>query len=379
MNQNREKDNSIYIYAAALLASLGLTFLFIFKQPAGVSEKGQGGFYFLLLPMVSIFAGLFTQGLIHRFFSGDLALILERVFKRLGWGIAAFFFAFCMPEAEPMNMLAYGVLFLTVLLTLNCLTLLVKHYVVLSRVFQALLFLLQGFAVRMIVMALLPKGVWESLGIGVSVADMAFAGFFVMFLCKLFSLSELSSNHYFKAAGGWVEKSYPLEFLFACIAVFIFKDIRNFIRQNFSQDFIMGEWIFVFVLLTVASVIVIRQIQYSTKIIPHKDLKKHIQEIKFNKGTDLREVTNYIDEFIYRGEKSNIVTFMTMTAYHSDIPHKMVGNILKPLIECKDMPVPSIFLRSELRMIEEYNIENRKQILEDVITKVKYYRRNRYE
>lgn len=365
------KDKNLFLYPAILIILVGLSYFLFFRQE-GPGYYARESFMFLIIPTMVVLAAMSVRSLINKYLAGRLAEALEKGISTMGWGIAVFFFFNLMPQAAPVNLASYWILFLTLSITIWKMLYLIDNYFVIATVIRAIMYLFMGLAARMMVITLWSGGYWD-LGIKISTADMVLFGFFVLMLFTLLSLVELSKNDYLKAVGKWCAKSPVSKFIYGCIIIFVFKDLRVILQEAFPNAYILAEWIFLFLVLLVLFLYVRSKLQYAIRHTSNEELKKHVQEIRYDKGSELKDAARYIDDFIYKGEKSKILTFIITHAQHARIPGETLSNIIKPLTDYRDVPVPRVFFRRELGLIDNRNMHNRRATLENVINQIRYY------
>lgn len=334
----------------------------------------SGNVLLLIVPIVAITVGKTAEIILKKYFTGELLYIIGRAVYVLGWWMAAFFFFYLLPEAPAINLASYGILVLALASTAARCMALIKKRMVLYSILQALIYLIQGIAVRGMIVTLWPGGAWE-LGVRVSVADMALWGYITISACALLRMLELSESDYIKQTGRWFSAAKGLKFLFTCFAVFIFKDLWQHMEKLFPGNVPLARWIFVFLLLLAVMLIVNSKVRRHVKASYSANLQRHTQNVTFLKGSELPEVSGLVGDFIEKGDKTGILTYMVVMAHELGIPRIITSRIMKSLIEYRDMQSPPFAWRRERKAIERDNREKRNALLNKTIEQIRYYGR----
>lgn len=334
----------------------------------------SGNVLLLIVPVAAIAVGKATEIILKKYFMGELLHIIRRAVYILGWWMAAFFFFYLLPEAPAINLASYGILVLALASTAARCTALIKNRMVLYSILRALIYLVQGIAVRGMITTLWPTGAW-AIGVRVSVADMALWGYIVVSACTLLRMLELSESDYIKQTGRWFGAARELKFLFTCFAVFLFKDMWQYMAKLFPGNVPLARWIFVFLLLLVVTLIVNAKVRRHVKVSYSANLQRHTQNVAFLKGSELPEVSALVGDFIEKGDKSGILTYMVVMTHELGIPRSIVSRIMKSLIEYKDIQSPPFAWRREQQAIDRDNREKRNALLNKTIEQIRYYGR----
>lgn len=334
----------------------------------------SGNVLLLIVPIAAIAVGKTAEIILKKYFVGELLHIIRRAVYILGWWMAAFFFFYLLPEAPAINLASYGILVLALASTAARCMALIKNRAVLYSILRAVIYLIQGIAVRGMIITLWPGGAWN-IGIRMSAADMALWGYIVVSACTLLRMLELSESDYIKQASRWFSAAKGLKFLFTCFAVFIFKDLWQYMARLFPGNVPLARWIFVFLLLLVVMLIVNSKVRRHVKVSYSANLQRHTQNVTFLKGSELPEVSALVGDFIEKGDKTGILTYMVVMTHELGMPRSIVSKIMKSLVEYKDMESPPFAWRREQQAIERGNREKRNALLNKTIEQIRYYGR----
>jgi hypothetical protein len=373
MSYQGKKKNDIIAYLIALLISLGFcSLLFINSREDGIALRKSVSFF--LYPFVAVFAGKLFESVIKTYMAGQLANTIGNLSYKLGFGTAVFLFFNLLPEAASINIASYGIPFLTVIYAVKSeLLYYIRQYIIASAIVKSVLYLFVGIIARLMILAVWQGGIWR-IGISISVADMFFWGFFIMSLSMILSLFELSNREYLAAAGKWFGKIKSNQFLFGCVLVFVLKDMPT-AGNNYPQYFIYIGWGFLFAVLLVLLIILFNKIRTEVSFDPKGTLRKHVQEVLYNKESEVKDISRHIDDYISKGDLSNLLISIANAGKRSLIPTEKMGSIIKPMLCHKDIPAPLICLKSEQLLNEKRNAEIRRKIIEGVIAEINNYGR----
>ncbi len=373
MDYRKKAKRDAIAYFIAMLISIGFcVILYMNSQGDRLSEGGRVSF--LLYPLVPVFAGIFLANVIKAYLAGDLAKTMANTFFKLGWGMTVFLFFNLMPEAHPVNLASWGIPFLFLVYTVKSEMLYyLRQYIIASAILKSILFLMQGIIASFMISALWKDGVWR-IGFNVSVSFMVFFGFLILALSMLLSLLELSKQEQLIAVGKWFGKAAPSKFIFGCVLVFLLKDIPEIV-SSFPRYFIYIEWFLLFVVLLILLFVLFNKIRNEVSIDPKENLRKHVQEITYNKELEVRELSKYLDDYILKGDMSKILILIADAGKRSAISTEKMGSIIKPMLNHKDLPFPLIYLSSEKLLNEKRDAEKRREIIEKVIAEIKNYGR----
>lgn len=374
MNNRDMTKRNIVEYTVLLLVSMGLCSLLIINDRSGVLLIRGSGSY-LLYPFVPVFAGKLVESIIKASLSGRLAKTMADISSILGWGMALFLFFYMLPQAGPVNRASLGIPFLVIIYVVKSrLLCYARQYVIGSAVLKFVLFLLQGIIAGLMVSAVWKGGVWH-IGINISASAMVFFGFLVLALSMLLSLLELSKQEQLIAVGKWFSKATASKFIFGCILVFVIKDLPE-TGNNYPQYFIYIKWFLLFVVLLVLFFVLFNKIRNEASDDPGESLRKHMQEITYNKEYEVKELSKYLDEYIIKGDLSNTLIVIADAGKRSSINTERMGRIIKPMLVHEDLPLPLICLKSEKLLNEKRSAEKRREIIEKVIAEIKHNGRN---
>ena len=325
---------------------------------------------YLIFPIVALLTVKLVRSLIKIYCTGLLPYIFQRILSKMEWGTAIFLFMLLMPDSPEMNLASYGVLFLTLLNMAASLLFLIEKYIVPTIVVKAFIHLLRGVIIFCMTRAVWGSGVRE-LNYQFSLSNIIGFGYAVLFLCTLLSLLVLSNNQYLKTAGRWFGASPYSKLIGSFVIAFVFGDLRISVMKSFPEKYELIEWIVFGVLLLISAFIIFIKVQDFTRAEVDGNLKRHIQEITYNKGNKLNHASACIEQFINTGEKSSLITFIIVTAMELGISQGTASNLIKPLMYYEDKFMPLFQFSSEINEVHERNKKDRKVIVERVIVDLK--------
>jgi hypothetical protein len=364
---NKRRTGDISGFVVAWVFMLGMIVLFYLSKVAA-------SFLLVLIPVCVIITGKLLEAIIDRFLSGRLSYVLQIVIVKVSLGAAAFVFMYRYPNSVNVNNASYFIFILVFLRICLKLTEFLDSKIVPFALSRAFIYLFEGIAIWGISRLIWNGGVWN-IGAGFSFGSIVLFGYIMLFICMLLSLFELIKNQNLKALGIWFGKSPNVKLLFATCLGFILIDLRYHIAQKFPQQYEFVEWMAFGGILIFAFFVVYSKVSNAVDRSQYEELGMHAQSIVYYKGDELKNLTKYIDEFVIHGKKNNLLTYIVLAMEGLGITFKQSNYIIAPLVDYNDKYEPWLMFRSEIEMVDERNIKQRRMIVEKIVSDIKDYRR----
>ncbi|MCX7746145.1 MAG: hypothetical protein N2645_04505 [Clostridia bacterium] len=325
------------------------------------------------IPGIFILMGVTLENLIQNFFSGRLAFMLAGTMKKLFLGLAAIAFIMFIPETFNFMFGMILVIYLILLLAHGYISLTVKRFATYS-VLRSVSYVIQGILVWTIMHIVWDRdgGHWM-IGIDLSAADMAMAGYFALSVFSLLALFSLNESPFSKYIGKWSQENTIGKFFYGAGVVFVFKDVPKVIDTVFKEDAFTAQLVLMVFILIILFINIKSLITHSRELEPHDNLSRHMLSLKFFNHEELEMTTEYIRSFVEQGEKSRIIAYIALRLQLAGMPVELVARLIYPMIHYKDVSLPLICRRSEALLIEEKNRKSRRNVLEYTIQMIEYY------
>lgn len=201
--------------------------------------------------------------------------------------------------------------------------------------------------------------VWK----GIEVARLSYAGFFCVTLFLLLSLFRYIPNVVFES----FSKNLTVKYCIGCLLYIYIVFLREKLMKN---NFInIAEWIVicaVFVIYFYGVINNIKNVSYND----HDSIwGKHKQMQTIIRNEEFSHLTEYINEFIERGEKTPLMEFLFSQLFRLNLGDNDIKDMMYGFIEYKDINLPRYSSRSKLMCIINQNKQARYLIVESTMQK----------
>lgn len=362
----------LMVYPAVALIYIVLT-VCVFFIPVGPAYNIREEFYFLIFPFEVFIIGLTATHFISYFFKGKWAQVLSRSCLILGNGISLFLIWFFVSSDFKLKVAGCGIITVAFSIILNKISSIYENRVFEGEIIKIISYLTAGFSIYFMFYALWSGSYWDIV-FEISPGKVTLYSFITLSLFELASFIELSGNEKAYGIAGWLRANHTNKFFAIFITLFIMLDLRRIIMG----DSIWGVWIFIFVVLLVVFIILAIKLYAAANNSPEERLNKHLQKINFDKIKDISNITTYINDFAYNGNKSGLIACLFLMAYKAGAPIGAAKRMIAPIVDHKDIEMPSFMTRKNYRVIEERNKQKRIKIIEFVIKNLEVYGRGNY-
>jgi hypothetical protein len=310
--------------------------------------------------------GKMAELFINKYFTGKIPYILQISSFRIASGIAALFFIFSFNIEGAKGI---EVIFLTTVFTILSIAFstveLFGKYIVLVKIIKAFIYLFRGIVIKFLSEIIWVNGEWD-IGVRLSISNIVLVTYLIMFVITLLSLFELSENKYLKTAGKWFGKNTHSNLVYALLlgTLIIGFDINELLK-----------WITLATILIIIFFVIIYRSNKYYEISSNEQLKKHIQEVNYSKNIEIDRISKCIDEFVIDREKENLIVLIVQIAINLKVPNNGIKVILRPLLSYNDAYASWFNYRSEIELVNQRNIKNRRMIVNNMIAYLDNYRR----
>ncbi|RXE59515.1 hypothetical protein [Acetivibrio mesophilus] len=364
--------NKLMVYPVVTVLYMVFVVL-VFFIPVGPAYNIRESLYFLIFPLEMFLVGLTAMHFVDYFFKGKWAQVLSRSCLILGNGISVFLFWFLVSSDIQLRLASCGIIPVTVSIILYRISGIYDNRLFKGEIIKTISYLVAGFSVFVMCYVLWPQGS-SYLGFGFSLGKLTLYSFIVLSVFELASLIELCGNEKAYGIADWLRFNHVNKFIAIFITLFTIVDLRRIIMRGS----ILGAWIIIFVVILIAFIILTIKLLTAANNSREERLNKHLQKINFDKIKDISEITSYINDFVYNGSKSGLIACIFLMTSKTGVPIWTARRMIAPIVDHKDLEMPSFMTRKDYKVIEERNKQKRIKIIEYVIKNLEVYGRGNY-
>jgi hypothetical protein len=323
-----------------------------------------------MYPCIVIFIGLSARSMIDFLLAGRWVGIIKNSTVIMSNGTATFLFLFLVSGIRELRLASTAVIFITISYIIYRISKVFEDRIFIDSVIKAFAYIIAGISFRFMFVSLWPIGFWE-VGFKISAGDLVLFSFLGIAVMQMLSLIDLTGSKKLANISMWLKRNQGSKFWTMFAMFYLLYNLRG----DIMGGSILGEWIFIFVVLLVAFIILAIKLKNAVVYAPEEKLEKHFQDVSYSKIKDITNISKYINDFVRHGSKSGIVSCLYYMACKAEISIGTASRIISPVIEYKDMEYPGIATRKSYMVVEERNRQNRTKIIENVIYNFEYYGR----
>ena len=253
--------------------------------------------------------------------------------------------------------------------------------------FRVTAWLIFAFLLRAGAQEIWPYGMewtWAGRGITVSVPDILFYSCLIAGGGLLFSLVKGWILPFMQFIPGSAWFHYPwLTWVGGCFFCFYWLDLRSWLIVNLPFfNLILLEWIIMGLLAMLLLGGYFRNLAVYTS--PSREpppVSEHVVRIKTFRPEEMDQVSRVLEEFVEKGEKEALASYLIGEAVHAGLRRQEIGRIISPLLYYQPEDIPGFTTRKEQELILERNRKNRegaaRKAIDNYASMVKA-RRSRY-
>ncbi|HQA57273.1 MAG TPA: hypothetical protein PK033_05275 [Acetivibrio sp.] len=362
--------NKLMIYPIVLLLYIGITG-FLFFVPVGPGYGIRQSFYFLIYSVEALLLGITSKHLVSYYLKGKWAEVLSSACFIMGIGFAVFLFFFYLLPYNSVRAASVGILILAVSTVGIRISDLYGSRIFEESMIKAVSYLIAGFTIYFMFEALAPRG-YVGIGLKISLGKLFFFTFLILIVFQMMSLLDYldyMDNRKISRIALWFRTNHKMKFLAVFSILYLLIDFR----RDIMGDAVLAEWIFIFIVLLIAFIVLAVKLSGAVKRSPEQKLNKHLQKISYDKIKDITNISSCIDDFVNNGNRGGLIACLYYMAFRVGIPIGVASNIIAPIIDCKDLEIPSLVTRKKYNVIEERNRQNRLTVVEKVIYNLELY------
>lgn len=364
--------NKLMVYPIVLLLYIGIT-AFLFFIPLGPGYSIRQSFYFLIYSIEALLLGIVLKHFVSYYLKGKWAEVISNSCFIMGIGFAVFLFFFYLLPYGSVRAASIGVLILAASVVVLRISELFNGRVFEGSLIKAVSYLIAGITIDLMFGALCSKGYW-GIGLKISIGKIFFFSFLILAVFQIISLLDFVEDRRISRITLWFRTNHKLKFF----AVFFFVYLLIDFRRDTMGDAVLASWIFVFIVLVIVFIVLTVKLSGAVNRSPEQKLNKHLQKISFEKIKDISNISKCIEDFVNHGSKGGIIACLYYMAYKAGIPISLASNIIAPVVDCKDLEMPSLATRKNYLVIEERNRQNRLTVIEKVIYNLELYGRGNF-
>lgn len=364
--------NKLLVYPMVLILHIVLCGVFFF-MPFGPGYPVKEYFYFLVFPLGAFLAGMTAKRFVAYYLKGKWAGLIANSCVVMGNGTAVLLFMFLVSSSIRAKGASFGVLMVAASIIVYRISKLYSNRIYEESIIRVVSYMVAGVSIEFMFRSLWPEGYWD-IGLRLSVGDLMLLTFIVLAVFQLASLLDLMEKEKVSRVSLWLKSNHRNKFFAILFIIYLLVDLR----RDIMGDAVLGEWIFIFVVLLVVFIVLAVKISGAVNRSPEEKLNKHLQKISFDKIKDISNISKCINDFVDSGSKNGITSCLYYMAYKAGISIGVATTIIAPVLEYKDLEMPSLTTRGNYRVIEERNRQNRIKVIEYVVDNLESYGRGRY-
>jgi|WetSurMetagenome_2_1015567.scaffolds.fasta_scaffold90162_2 hypothetical protein len=199
------------------------------------------------------------------------------------------------------------------------------------------------------------------------VANVLAFGFVFAGVTSLFSPLENAKSSTPKKIGKWFGKGTISKIFLGIILAIYLIFIRSRLIELYSNTVMIGEWIFIGLLVLVALFSLRSKLSVVTAPILLESWQKHQQELGFRTTDEFLALSQAIDSFLNSGKKNDLLLFLLRFLSENKVNTENIDSTLDGLINYKDQPRPRLFFSWDSGFLEQEVLQKRKDIVKQII------------
>ncbi len=347
---------------------------FLLDAEGIISGQIEADLSFLIIPFIIFLTGAFIGEIFNTYLTGTTADMLKSSLLWLFSGTAIFLLLSRPPlptDYQPTGYIVLLVIFAVVFYHLFE-VILAKRFA-LKTLVQAAIIFLAGLASRTLLMMFAWGNNLEfeisDLALVVTLADLLFWSLTLLSIMLLLSLLALSRNHFLTMAGFWFGNKPALKGMLILIFTFYFLNLRSVLEELYYPDFQIYEWLSLSIVFIALIFLISKNIKNVVKLATYAGWGKHRQNIDINKGDQLLELANHVDQFLEQGDKQKILIYIINESLKRKLSIEQIQNIVSDFIDYQDEPESPLTTRYGKESLRRRNINKRKLVLEEMVAK----------
>lgn len=334
------------------------------------------GVYIILVPLLVGVSLFYIAILVGSFYEGQINQVIISGLYAGGFASFIFVFMILQPMSEPTQaagylfMGSYAVYFIYTILSLIA-ELRKQHYIKVISGAMAI-FILGQVSVQLVNLYMIAPGIPESEQVSL-IKEMLNIGFIAASSITLIGIFKDSKNVYLAQFGG-IASNYFFVTSLSLIGTLYLNFIGGRITEVnpvISQLSPYVEWTGI-VIIGAFIFTVMRRGMDESMMVPTEigEWGKHIQDTSSEKGKQLRDFTEVLDEFIQKGTKEFVLVKLFRFLNENRASEKEMSESLKELVSYEDQKYSNYARKGTNEKINENNKERRMLVLENTVHQI---------
>jgi hypothetical protein len=199
------------------------------------------------------------------------------------------------------------------------------------------------------------------------IANIILVSFLFAAITACFYPLQYSKRTAARKIGKWIGTGILSKLVLGLVLAIYILFLRSYFSNIDANLTMIGEWTFAGVLASIAFLRLRLKLDLISAPIILEKWQKHQQELGFKTTDELVSLTEYVDAFLQRGEKSNLLTFLFVFLYERKVNIKFINSSLNELISYCDPPQPRIIFAWDQQLYEEKRLLSRKQVMDNTV------------
>jgi hypothetical protein len=358
--QNQEKQPKFDYGMALLLAILIVAVYFILGEDGFLSIELNYNFSFLKLPLILVMSGWLLTFFIQFYFTGTAVELIGKLVIIMLLGVAAYLVVGSEPIPAEYRSISVPLLLLTLAFLFYKLAavFLVKRFLI-QKVIFAVILTATAFVIASTLSQILPNGRFDfevsGLPVSLSVAFILFWSLIIMAAAILLSaFLSLSSSYYLSVAGHWFGSRLLTKFIFVLLLL-LYPDMRLVLALITDTAFVYIEWLILASVTLIIVAVIAVSLKKSASEALYSGWARHSQDSSIIKGDYLAQLAGHVEEFVNKGNKKMLVTYVTSEALAQGMTIEQASEVLNDLINHSDLSEAPFTSRLEQRKLKKIN------------------------
>jgi len=369
--QNQEKQPKFDYGMALLLAILIVAVYFILGEDGFLSIELNYNFSFLKLPLILVMSGWLLTFFIQFYFTGTAVELIGKLVIIMLLGVAAYLVVGSEPIPAEYRSISVPLLLLTLAFLFYKLAavFLVKRFLI-QKVIFAVILTATAFVIASTLSQILPNGRFDfevsGLPVSLSVAFILFWSLIIMAAAILLSaFLSLSSSYYLSVAGHWFGSRLLTKFIFVLLLL-LYPDMRLVLALITDTAFVYIEWLILASVTLIIVAVIAVSLKKSASEALYSGWARHSQDSSIIKGDYLAQLAGHVEEFVNKGNKKMLVTYVTSEALAQGMTIEQASEVLNDLINHSDLSEAPFTSRLEQRKLKEVNRAMREKTVNEM-------------
>ncbi len=367
-------------YGGIVLLVIFLLIILLFFSPWRVFSPGFEPLPHISFALISALVVIIVLQVFRTFFRGSFLKTLTSSLLRLALGVFLFFL-FWYSGIEVLQNVAFPMLFILVILSgyrivahfshKNYLSGILTKSLVLVGLGVLFWYMFSGIFPRsQVVISEIEEFSMMNVG-GIFLRVILPSGFLVSGVSyPFFALSNVKLGS-LKIVGNWFRSNIFWISIAGALIWTYFYSVRGFLSEIIGSFLFILEWIIIVLFFVYVGLKFRGAVKKRSEEERSESWREHVQEVTVSRDERQDEVARFVEEFIEEGRRENLVPYLVSLAEKKDFSNARISEIFGEIVNYREPEVPELVLSKELEKWKEDRMEERKEIVENILEKLR--------